>query len=64
MTIRPRTMLCILGAFALAALGWVVAGWIVRAVGLAELDLPARAGGVFLALSLGEAAQAKLFRHG
>jgi hypothetical protein len=57
-------LLSALGAFGLAAFGWVVAGWIVAAAGLAELDLPVRVGGVFLALSLGEAALSRLARDG
>jgi hypothetical protein len=60
MTVRPRTALVVLGAFALAVLGWVVAGWVVRIAGLDELDAPARVGGIFLALSLGDAALSRL----
>lgn len=63
MTPRLRALLIAVGAFALAALGWFVAGWIVQAAGVAELDLPARAGGVFLALSLGQAALGRFFTH-
>ena len=58
---RARTGILILAAFVLAVVGWELAGWIVSAVGLDELDLPARVGGVFLALSLGEAASARFF---
>jgi hypothetical protein len=47
-------------AFALAVLGWFLAGWIVQTAGLDELGLPARVGGIFLALSLGEAALHRL----
>jgi hypothetical protein len=51
------------GAFLLAALGWLIAGWLVQLLGLGELELPARAGGVFLVLSLGEAAFSRFFVH-
>jgi hypothetical protein len=50
-------------AFGLAALGWVAAGLVVMALGAQELDLPARAAGVFLALSGGEWALSKMSRH-
>jgi hypothetical protein len=49
-----RRALAVLAAFALAALGWLAAGWLVGLLGLGELDLPARAGGVFLALTRAE----------
>jgi hypothetical protein len=62
---RPRTLLPIVGAFLLAVVGWFVAGWIASAAGLDELALPARVGGVFLLLSLGDQALARLAgRHG
>jgi hypothetical protein len=64
MTIRFRTACAILGAFALAALGWVAGGVIVMALDVGELDLPARAGGVVLALSLGDTALAKIWGPG
>ena len=51
-----RALLLVPAAFVLAAVGWFVAGWVARAAGLDELDLPARVGGVFLALSFGESA--------
>jgi len=54
---RPAVLAA--GAFAVAALGWVLAGWLAQATGLSELDLPARVGGLFLALTLGEAALAR-----
>jgi hypothetical protein len=58
-----RAGVFVLVAFALAALGWVAAGLVVMAVGAQELDLPARAAGIFLALSLGELALSKMSRH-
>ena len=64
MPVRGRPVLLVLGAFVLAALGWVVAGWVARMVGLDELDPPIRAGGVFLALSLGEAALTRFAGNG
>ena len=64
MTHRSRVLLSMAAAFVLAALGWVVAGWFAQIVGVGELDLPARVGGSFLALSLGDAALARFSGHG
>ena len=64
MVFRRATIVAIIGAFVLAALGWEVAGMIVDLLGIDELGLPARVGGVFLALSLGDAALARFSGHG
>ena len=64
MRLRPRTLLLALGSFALAAFGWVVAGWVANLAGFGELDFPARVGGIFLALSLGDAALSRWSRDG
>jgi hypothetical protein len=58
-----RAALFVVVAFGLAALGWVAAGLVVMALGAQELDFPARAAGVFLALSGGEWALSKMSRH-
>jgi hypothetical protein len=55
-----RPALFAAAAFLAAASGWVIAGWVVSWLAIGELDLPARAGGVFFALSLANAALARL----
>ena len=64
MTKHYRTCGAVLAAFAFSAVGFAVAGWLSRAVGLAELGLPMQVGGAFLALSLGDAALARWSGHG
>jgi hypothetical protein len=59
-----RSVAAVLAAFAAAALGWLAAGWILQATDLGDLDLPTRAGGVFLALSLAEAAFSRFTGNG
>jgi hypothetical protein len=63
MSQTQRRLLAILLAFALAGLGWLVAGWIVAMLGLDELAWTARVSGVFFALSLGDARLARLVGH-
>ncbi len=60
MIVKYRTILAAAGAFGVAALGWLAAGWIVSLLGVGEVDLPARAGGVFFALSLANVALSRL----
>lgn len=64
MTKHYRTLGAVLAAFVLAAVGFALAGWLSRALGFADLSLPVEVGGAFLALSLGDAALARLSGHG
>jgi hypothetical protein len=63
MTVEYRTILAVGAAFVVAVLGWFAGGWVVSWLGVGELDLPARVGGVFFALSFANAALPRLVRR-
>jgi hypothetical protein len=63
MIVQYRTILATLAAFVAAGAGWWVAGWLVSWLAVGELELPARVGGVFFALSLANAALPRLVRR-
>jgi hypothetical protein len=49
-----RPIMLTLAACAIAWLGWVACGWVIGALGLRALDVPARVCAVFLVLGLAE----------